>query len=286
MKTIKNPVHNYLRPNKKFPHIWCPGCSNGISSAAIIRAIDKLQLDRDEVVLVSGIGCTARMPVYFDFCSLHTTHGRAIAYATGVKCANPKLKVIVVTGDGDCTAIGGNHFIHASRRNIDLTVVVFNNNVYGMTGGQYSPTTPKQAYAATAPWGHYEPQFDICKLAIGAGATFVARGVPYNAPLLEKYIAEGIMHPGFAVIEVMSICPSVFSFYNRSGNAPKMLNDLKEITIMSTAAQKLREQGVEVDKWELGVLHKAEAPEFVSEYTAKASHERKPFSLHLGTLEL
>ena len=286
MKVIKNSVHSYLRPRKKFPHIWCPGCSNGISSAAIIRSIDKLGLGRDDVVLVSGIGCTARMPVYFDFNSLHTTHGRAISFATGVKCAKPALKVVVVTGDGDCTAVGGNHFIHGCRRNIDLTVIIFNNNVYGMTGGQYSPTTPKKAYAATAPWGNYETQFDICKLAIGAGASFVARGVPFNAPLLEKYISEGINHRGMAVIEVMSICPSVFSFYNRSGNAPKMLQDLKEVTIMASAAQKLREKGEEVDKRELGILHKAEAPEFVTEYRTRAGKETKPFSLHLGTLEL
>ena len=286
MKTIKNPVHNYLRPKKKFPHIWCPGCSHGITSAAIIRAIDKLKLSRDEVSLVSGIGCTARMPVYFDFNSLHTTHGRAIAFATGVKCSHPDMKVIVATGDGDAAAIGGNHLIHAARRNIDMTVVVFNNNIYGMTGGQYFPTTPIGAFAATSPWGHYEPSFDICKLAIGAGASYVARAVPSNSKMLEKHIAEGISHPGFAIIEVMSFCPSVFSFYNKSGTGPRMLAELKKLTISSIEAQKLRDAGKEVDKWELGVLHKRISPEYVSTYKAKVSKENKPFSLHLTTLDL
>ncbi|MDZ7814768.1 MAG: thiamine pyrophosphate-dependent enzyme [Planctomycetota bacterium] len=284
---MANPVHKYLRPDKKFPHIWCPGCSNGITSACVIRSIDSLGLDRNEVVLVSGIGCTARMPVYFDFASLHTTHGRAIPFATGVKCSNPKFKVLVITGDGDGSAIGGNHLIHAARRNIDLTVVLYNNHVYGMTGGQYSPTTPKQAYAATAPWGNYEPMFDICKLAIGAGATYVARGLPSNARLLEKFIADGIAHEGFSLIEVMSFCPSVYSFYNKTGSAPKMMKDLQEHTISTAAANKLREKGEEVDKWEVGVLHKStEKPEFIKEYLSKASFENKPFSLHLGTLDL
>lgn len=286
MKTIKNTAHNYLRPKKKFPHIWCPGCSHGITTGSIIRAIDKVGFDRDSVVLVSGIGCASRMPVYFDFNSLHTTHGRPIAFATGVKAANPKLNVIVITSDGDGTAIGGNHFIHAARRNIDLTVILYNNHVYGMTGGQYSPTTPYKAFAATAPYGNYDPMFDICKLAIGSGATFVARGSATNAVLLQSYIEKALNHKGFSLVEVMSFCPSVYSFYNKSGTGPKMLMDLRDNIITVAKANELRAKGETVDKLEVGILHQAEAPEFVESYRTSAGKEQKPFSLHLGTLEL
>jgi len=159
-----------LRPGKKFPHVWCPGCGHGIVQGAIIRAVQKLGWSRDEMVMVSGIGCSSRMPVYVDFNSLHTAHGRAIAFATGVKLHNPKLHVIVITGDGDALAIGGNHFIHACRRNADLTVILMNNNIYGMTGGQYSPTTPIGKRASTASYGTAERDFDPCALAQAAGA--------------------------------------------------------------------------------------------------------------------
>ena len=286
MKTMKNPVHDYLRPGKKFPHIWCPGCSHGITSAAVVRAIHKSGLSRDEVILISGIGCAARMPAYFDFNSLHTTHGRAIAFATGVKCAKPSLTPIVITGDGDGTAIGGNHFIHAARRNIDITVVVYDNNIYGMTGGQFSPTTAHLDYASTAPWGNYDRAFDICKLAIGAGATFVARGAPFNSTLLEGYIAKAIAHKGFSVVEVMSICPSVYSFYNRAGNGPKMLHDLRDKTISIAKAEKLEEKGETTDKWKLGILYEEQVPEFTEDYRTRVSKEKSPFSLHLSTLDL
>jgi 2-oxoglutarate ferredoxin oxidoreductase subunit beta len=168
-----------------FPHIWCAGCGDGIILKALIRSMDKLGLSRDESVMVSGIGCSSRTPGYIDINTLHTTHGRALAFATGVKVANPDLKVIVVTGDGDATAIGGNHFIHAARRNIDITVLLYNNYIYGMTGGQCSPTTPRGAKASTAQHGNLEPPFNISGLAIAAGASFVARGDAYNVKKLE-----------------------------------------------------------------------------------------------------
>lgn len=148
----------------KLPHIWCPGCGNGIVLKALLRAIDALKLDKDKTVIVSGIGCSSRASGYMDFNTLHTTHGRALTFATGIKMARPELNVIVISGDGDATAIGGNHFIHACRRNIDLTLVLFNNNIYGMTGGQYSPTTPLGMMASTAPYGQIEPPFDILSL--------------------------------------------------------------------------------------------------------------------------
>ncbi|MFA4985593.1 MAG: 2-oxoacid:ferredoxin oxidoreductase subunit beta [Candidatus Brocadiia bacterium] len=287
LRLIPNPVHMYLRPHKKFPHIWCPGCSDGITAGSMIRAIDKLKISRDELVMVSGIGCASRLPVYFDFCSLHTTHGRPIAFASGVKMANPKLKVVVVTGDGDATAIGGNHFIHACRRNLDLTVILFNNNVYGMTGGQYSPTTPKRAYAATAPYGNYEPSFNIPKLAIAAGATFVARGTASNARQLESLIAQALQHKGLALVEVLSICPSVFSFYNKCGNGAQMLTQLKDTTITVEKANELRAKGETVEKWEIGILHKEEnIDEFSAYYAEHAGKDRTPFSMHMSTLDL
>ena len=160
-----------LRKNKKFPTIWCSGCGIGVVMGALIRAIDHLGLDNDNVALVAGIGCTARMPVYMDFNTLHTTHGRALAFATGLKLARPDMKVIAIMGDGDALAIGGNHFIHAARRNLGITALIVNNNIYGMTGGQYSPTTPLGGRATTAPYGNVEPPFPICDLAVAAGAS-------------------------------------------------------------------------------------------------------------------
>src|SRR5512137_3015274 len=173
-------THKYLRHDKKFPHIWCPGCGNGIVLGALIRAIDRSGLKKVDLVLVSGIGCSGRMTVYADFNTLHTTHGRALTFATGIKLANPQLHVIVIMGDGDATAIGGNHFIHAARRNLNLTAIVVNNNIYGMTGGQYSPTTPYGATATTALYGNIEQAFSIAELAAMAGASMVARGTVYH----------------------------------------------------------------------------------------------------------
>ena len=182
-------VLDWLRA-RFFPHIWCPGCGHGIIMHAILRALVDLGKKKEETVIASGIGCSSRMPGYIDACTLHTTHGRSLAFATGVKLANPKLTVIDVMGDGDCTAIGGNHFIHACRRNIDITAVVMNNNIYGMTGGQASPTTPVGAYATTAPYGVIDVPFDICKLAAGAGASAAgAVGVVSSAMILERGVA-------------------------------------------------------------------------------------------------
>ena len=170
-------IYKYLRHDKKFPHVWCGGCGIGIMLGSLIRAIDHIGYTKDEVVLVSGIGCSGRLPVYVDFNTLHTTHGRALTFATGVKLAKPELHVIVIMGDGDATAIGGNHFIHAARRNLDLTAIIVNNSIYGMTGGQYSPTTPYGQRATTAIYGSVEHSFNISQLAVCAGAIFVARGI-------------------------------------------------------------------------------------------------------------
>ena len=190
MAEVTKLIHKYLRHDKKFPHVWCPGCGIGIMLGALIRAIDRTGYGKDEIVMVSGIGCTGRLPVYVDFNTLHTTHGRALTFATGVKLGNPNLKVFVIMGDGDAIAIGGNHFIHAARRNIDLTAIILNNSVYGMTGGQYSPTTPYGMKSATSVYTNVEHAFSISQLAVTAGAAFVGRGTVYHARLLDDLIEK------------------------------------------------------------------------------------------------
>ena len=226
----------YLR-SEKLKTMWCPGCGNGIVLQAIIRALDESGTDLNKTAVIAGIGCSSRAANYLDICALHTNHGRAIAYATGVKMANPELKVIVVTGDGDCTSIGGNHFIHGCRRNIDLTVVVINNNNYGMTGGQFSPTTPEGSMTKTSVYGSYDPAFDVCGLAAGAGATYVARGLTYQPVQLKNYILNGINHKGFAVIDAMSDCPSLFGRLNKLGDAPSMMKRWADISVSSAKAK-------------------------------------------------
>lgn len=219
---------DYLRPHKRFPNLWCPGCGNGIIMSALVRAIDKLNIPKDNVALVSGIGCSSRMPVYLDFQALHTTHGRALAFATGVKFARPDLKVIVVTGDGDALSIGGNHLIHACRRNIDITTILINNYTYGMTGGQASPTTPSGAYATTTPYGNAEKHFEACALAQGAGATFVARTTVYHTPQMDRIFMEAMSHRGFSFVEVVSNCHTYYGRLNRLGQATALLRMFQE----------------------------------------------------------
>ncbi len=258
-------IHDYLRHDKKFPHVWCAGCSNGIILGSIIRAIAGMELNRNDIVMISGIGCSSRMPVYVDFNTMHTLHGRAIAYATGVKLQKPNLKVIVITGDGDCTAIGGNHLIHAARRNIDLTVILLNNNIYGMTGGQSSPTTPHEAVATTAPYGNIEPDFNICQLAMGAGATYVARTTAFHTQETQTMVREAIEHPGFALIEVIAACPVIFGRLNKKGGAPEMMKEMRDNSVPLSAIEKLPPEKVE-GKIIRGVLRKEIQPEFTARY--------------------
>jgi 2-oxoglutarate ferredoxin oxidoreductase subunit beta len=228
-----------LRKNKKFPNIWCSGCGIGIVMGALIRAIDHLGLDNDNVALVAGIGCTARMPVYMDFNTIHTTHGRALAFATGLKIARPDMKVIAIMGDGDAFAIGGNHFIHAARRNLGITALVVNNAIYGMTGGQYSPTTPLGGRATTAPYGNVEPPFPVCDLAIAAGASYVARSTVYHALELDKFLAEAIAKDGFSLVEAVSYCHTTYGRLNKLGTAADMMRSLKDNSISKSALDKL-----------------------------------------------
>ena len=257
-------LERYLR-RTALPHIWCPGCGNGIIAAAICRAIDKKNLDPLKTVIVSGIGCSSRMVGYLNFNTVHTAHGRALTFATGVKLANPELNVIVVMGDGDGTAIGGNHFIHAARRNIDLTTIVINNNIYGMTGGQYSPTTPTGAKATTAPYGNIERDFDIAKLAIASGASYVARATAFHTVLATDLIAKGIETKGFSVIEVISQCPIYYGRKNKLGSASKMLEGQRDNAVMVKAAEKMNPEQLQ-GKFLIGELYNNPVPEYTAEY--------------------
>ncbi len=254
----------YFR-NNRLPHIWCPGCGNGIIMKAMAKAIAKLELNQDETVIVSGIGCSSRASGYMDFDTLHTAHGRSIPFATGVKLANPKLNVIVITGDGDCMAIGGNHFIHAARRNIDLTVVLFNNHIYGMTGGQASPLTPVAKKATTAPFGTIDRAFDPCAIAKAAGATFVARGTVFHANPLVDIIVQAIQNKGFSLVEAITQCPISYGRQNKLGDATAMLKWMSENAVPSAAYEKLPEEEKQ-GKYPIGVLYKGEYPEYASEY--------------------
>ncbi|ATW24416.1 thiamine pyrophosphate-dependent enzyme [Candidatus Formimonas warabiya] len=260
-----NPTYEKYFRSDRLPHIWCPGCGNGIVLGAFARAMEELNIDKNETVVVSGIGCSSRATTYVDFNTLHTTHGRALAFATGVKLAEPRLKVFVFMGDGDASAIGGNHLIHACRRNIDITAIIINNNIYGMTGGQYSPLTPTGKKATTAPYGMIERNFDLCALVKGAGATFVARSTTYHAKQLADLIVTGAKNKGFSVIEAVSQCPVSYGRRNKMKNALEMVNWFKEHAVNVKAAEKMKAEDLD-GKFLIGELHHSEAPEYTEEY--------------------
>ncbi len=223
MLTVEaNPIDCYLRVDR-IPHIWCAGCGIGPATGCFLRAIDRAELNPDKVAVVSGIGCSGRVAGYIKLDSFHTTHGRALPFATGLKLANPELNVVVFSGDGDIVAIGGNHLIHSARRNIDMTVICINNFNYGMTGGQMGPTTPLNARSATSPYGNYEYPFNVPYLAAACGATYVARWTVLHLRELERSIAEALTKPGFSFIEVLSPCPTV---YGRRNKLPRGLDEM------------------------------------------------------------
>ncbi|HSL40376.1 MAG TPA: 2-oxoacid:ferredoxin oxidoreductase subunit beta [Desulforhopalus sp.] len=223
------PIKDYLR-ERFFPHIWCPGCGHGTVLNALLRAVEELQLNKNDVVMTSGIGCSARISGYVDFHSLHTLHGRALAFATGVKLSKPELTLLVPMGDGDALAIGGNHFIHAARRNIDITAIVMNNKIYGMTGGQFSPLSGPDKRATTAPYLTIDSEFDIVEMARAAGATFVARSTTYHVRETTEMLKKAISHKGFSVVEVLSQCPTHYGRKNKEGDAVQMLQGYKDNT--------------------------------------------------------
>lgn len=256
---------------RRLPHIWCPGCGNGIVTGAFLRAMLDLGLTREKTVVVGGIGCSSRATGYLDLNTVHSIHGRAIAFATGIKMARPDFTVVVFTGDGDGAAIGGNHLIHACRRNIDITCILFNNQVYGMTGGQLSPTMNVGNKATTAPFGQVEPPFDLCKLVEGAGATYIARGIAGRVRQLEKLIKQGIEHKGFAFIEAVVPCPTEYGRRNAPANVVDMLESERAASIAKAKAEQMSPDEL-AGKIITGVLHQdGEKPEFQSAYETMAT---------------
>jgi 2-oxoglutarate ferredoxin oxidoreductase subunit beta len=217
-----NPGKQLLRQDM-MPHILCPGCGHGIVLNTLVRVLAKRFTSMDQVALVAGIGCSSRIVGYIDANTLHTTHGRALSFATGLKLSRPELTVIVITGDGDGLGIGGNHLIHAARRNLDLTCILFNNETYGMTGGQLAPTTVLRAFTTTTPYGNKEKSFDAAELVKAAGATFVGRGQAYRPDLLEELIDRAIAHRGFSFLDVMTDCTEYFGRKNALGGGSDLL---------------------------------------------------------------
>lgn len=242
--------------------MWCPGCGHGTVLNYLLRAVEDLGIPKNDIVMTSGIGCSARISGYVDFHSLHTMHGRALACATGVKLSRPQLKVIVPMGDGDALAIGGNHFIHAARRNIDITAIVMNNRIYGMTGGQFSPLSGQGIKATTAPYSTIDREFDVVDLAKAAGATFVARSTTYHAKEAINLLKKAIDHKGFSVVEIFSQCPTHFGRKNKKGDAPQMVENYKKITA-PVGSRSIAENPELIGR---GIFVDEEMPEYCEEY--------------------
>ena len=254
-------LKDYIR-ERFFPHMWCPGCGHGIVLNGLLRAVEKLGMSRNEIVITSGIGCSSRISGYVDFHSLHTIHGRALAFATGVKLSKPELNVIVPMGDGDALSIGGNHFIHAARRNIDITAIVMNNRIYGMTGGQYSPRSGEGTLATTAPYRNIDQAFDVVKLSAAAGASFVARTTTYHVQDMANIIRQAIVHEGFSVVEVLSQCPTYFGRKNKLGSAADMMRWFKDNTAPAGSKKLETDPGL----IERGIILQKDMPEYCQEY--------------------
>jgi 2-oxoglutarate ferredoxin oxidoreductase subunit beta len=235
---------DYLK-TEKFPLFWCAGCGNGTVLGAIARAFEELQLEKSKTVVVTGIGCWGKGDDYVTTNAFHGTHGRALAFATGIKLANPELTVVALMGDGDGATIGGNHLIHAARRNVDVTAILVNNFNYGMTGGQYSGTTPEESYTTTSQYGHIEQGFDLCKLAEAAGAPYVARASTYGVIQMKKLIADGIRKKGFSLIEAISPCPTHFGRNNKMRQPAQMLKWINENSVTVRQAEKMTAEQLE-----------------------------------------
>ena len=215
--TGEHPMNDFLRMDR-IPHIWCPTCGIGVTVNCFAQALEKCEIPLDDVVVISGIGCTGRVAGYVKIDSFHTTHGRAIPFATGIKLANPKLKVVVFSGDGDIVAIGGNHFINAARRNIDMTVICVNNFNYAMTGGQVASTSPEDSILTTSPYGNFEAPFNLPYLAESVGAVYVARWTALHIHRMTEAMIDGLKKPGFSFIEIIAPCPTIFERRNKFGD--------------------------------------------------------------------
>jgi 2-oxoglutarate/2-oxoacid ferredoxin oxidoreductase subunit beta len=255
----------------RMPHIWCSGCGLGTSVNCFVRAIEGSGIPQDHISVVSGIGCTGRVAGYLKLDSFHTTHGRPIPFATGLKLANPQLKVVVYSGDGDLFAIGGNHLIHAARRNMDLTVICVNNFTYGMTGGQLTPTTPVSAISSTTPYGNIEEPFNLPALVAAAGAVYVARWTSFHVRQTARAMTEAMKKKGFSFVEIISPCPTLYGRRNKLGNGRKMMGMFKEKSVVKngadTQAVALKEGGEII----CGKFVDIEKPSFLEMYNTKMS---------------
>lgn len=248
-----------------FPHFWCAGCGNGIILGALARAFSELDLARENTVVVTGIGCWGKADDYVTTNAFHGTHGRALAFATGIKLANPKLDVIVLMGDGDGVTIGGNHFIHAARRNVDITAIIANNYTYGMTGGQYSGTTPEGFFTTTSRYRHIEPGFDVCALAEAAGAGYVARSSVENTGQLKTLIKDAISHKGFALVEALSPCPTHFGRNNGMRTAVDLMQWIKKQCITGAQAARIT-PSERAEKFVIGKICQKDLLDYGSKY--------------------
>ncbi len=266
-------INAYLRLDK-MPHFLCPGCGHGIALRALLWAVHELGISKDRLAIVSGIGCSGRIGGYVDANTFHVTHGRPLAFATGLALARPDLEVVVITGDGDALAIGGNHLIHACRRNLNMTCLLLNNEVYGMTGGQVSPTTSHNRLTTTTPAGNLEPVFDACKLAEAAGAGLVGREVTLQVPALKNLIKEGLSHPGFAFIEVISDCTEIYGRKNDLGNSPEMILSQKRAMRPDLPDGNVVDRPFRPNDLPTGVLARSERPEYGATWRAFADSKR------------
>jgi 2-oxoglutarate/2-oxoacid ferredoxin oxidoreductase subunit beta len=271
VRTADKLNKKYLR-KEMWPTIFCNGCGHGVVLDYAFWAIEELDLDMDKTVFVSGIGCSSRLPGYINADGLHTTHGRAIAFATGIKAANPDLNIIIFTGDGDCAGIGGNHLIHAARRNIDVTVIMINNFTYGMTGGQLSPTAPLGSIATTAPYGNIEHPFDICELVKALGANYVARWTVSHPYRPIKSVKAAIEKKGFSMIEFLAPCPTAYGRRNKLGDIKKHWKWYDDNTILIEDYSKTMKYGTDEEKekiknkMQIGVFQDIQKPGFFEQY--------------------
>lgn len=255
---------NYLREHM-FPLFNCSGCGNGIVLRAMARAYAELEIPNADIVHVTGIGCWGKIEDYLETCTLHCTHGRTLGFSTGVVLANPKLTVVAIMGDGDGSTIGGNHLIHAARRNVNVTAILLNNLNYGMTGGQYSGTTPEDSITSTSRYGHVEPGFDICELVKAAGATYVAREIVDNPAALKKYIKEGIQNKGFSLIEAVSPCPTHYGKNNKMNNSVEMLKWMRSNSVSVNQAKNMSEEEL-MGKMVTGVITNRPKKDYRTKY--------------------
>ncbi|MFP4201177.1 MAG: thiamine pyrophosphate-dependent enzyme [Clostridia bacterium] len=263
--------------SERFPLFWCAGCGNGIIIGSLARALARRDADPKKTVVATGIGCFGKADDYMATNTVHGTHGRALAFASGIKGANPDLRVIALMGDGDCATIGGNHFLHAARRNIGVTAIVSNNLNYGMTGGQYSATTPHDELSSTSVYGNPEESFDLCRVATAAGASLVARSTAYHVTILDRIIEAALDNPGFSLIEVMSSCPVQYGRRNAMATPVEMMTYWKDRGLPKSRFDKLKESERR-DRFPIGILHRNYRDDFSTRYAAvwaRAGGDRK-----------